>query len=67
MSDWKTLRGKEFPDGVVRYYNPHEHRWMTEEEIEEHNRDVENGESIYFFGLIFILIIFTIIGFIATI
>jgi len=66
MSEWKTLRGKEFPDGVVRYYNPHEHRWMTEEELDNHNKEVESGDSIYFVGSILLVLFFTIIILIGT-
>lgn len=59
-SEWKTLRGKEFDDGIVRYYNPHEHRWMTQEELDQHNKDVENGEVIYWVGVVIVVILFTI-------
>lgn len=64
MSEWKTLKGKEFPDGIVRYYNPHQHRWMTEEELDKHNKDVQGGEIIHWIGISIMmgLIVFTFLS-----
>lgn len=60
MSGEKTLRGKTFDDGIVRYYIPSERRWMTEEEIDQHNKDVERSEVIYWVGVVVVVILFTI-------
>ena len=64
MSEWKTLRGKEFDDGIVRYYNPHQHRWMTKEELDRYNNDVKNGEIIHWIGIAIMmgLVIFTFVS-----
>lgn len=61
MAD-RQLRGKMFDDGVIRYYDPTKHSWITQEQIDEENKANEIADYIYKVGAAVVIVV-TMFGF----
>lgn len=42
--------GKEFDDGIVRYYDPSKHKWVSEDEINQENTAEKITSAIVIIG-----------------
>ena len=63
----KHSKGKVGRDGVVRYYVPEQHSWLTRQEIEQQNKATEKADNvmsalvpILFIGAFLFMLIVTI-------